>query len=129
MSKDLDGVQAYRSELSALRVRTPWRAIAPLAVVALLAIMPAPEGLSQHAWYYFAIFSGVIVALMTEPLPGGAIGLIGVVAITVLAPFVLYGPEELAKPGFNPADAALTWALAGFSNATVWLIFAAFMFA
>src|SRR5262245_8421266 len=66
---------------------------------------------------------------MTEPLPGGAIGLIGVVVVTVLAPFVLYGPEELARPGFNPADAALTWALAGFSNATVWLIFAAFMFA
>src|SRR5207248_4468477 len=45
------------------------------------------------------------------------------------APFVLYGPAELAKAGFNPADAALTWALAGFSNGTVWLIFAAFLFA
>ena len=86
----------------------------PIAVAVLLAIIPAPEGLPQHAWYYFAIFAGVIVALMTEPLPGGAIGLIGVVVVTVLAPFVLYGPEELARPGFNPADAALAWALAGF---------------
>ena len=88
-----------------------------------------PPGLAQHAWYYFAIFSGVIAGLMLEPLPGGAIGLIGVAAVTVLAPFVLYGPEELTRAGFNPADAALAWALSGFSNATVWLIFAAFMFA
>ena len=115
--------------LSALKIESSWRAIVPIAVAALLAIIPAPEGLSQHAWFYFAIFSGVIVGLMTEPMPGGAIGLIGVVVVTVLAPFVLYGPAELARPGFNPADAALAWALAGFSNATVWLIFAAFMFA
>ena len=114
---------------SAISIRRSWRAIAPLAVAALIAILPVPEGLPQHAWFYFAIFAGVIVALMTEPLPGGAVGLIGVVAVAVLAPFVLYSPEELARPEFNPADAALAWALAGFSNATVWLIFAAFMFA
>ncbi|MSP95169.1 MAG: anion permease [Alphaproteobacteria bacterium] len=106
-----------------------WRAIAPILVAGLLALLPAPDGLSQHAWYYFAIFSGVVVGLVLEPLPGGAIGLIGVVVVAVLAPFVLYGPEELARPGFNPADAALAWALSGFSNGTVWLIFAAFMFA
>jgi L-tartrate/succinate antiporter len=115
--------------VDALKTTSPWRAIAPIAVAGFLAIVPAPEGLSQHAWYYFAIFAGVIVALMTEPLPGGFIGLIGVVLVTVLAPFVLYGPEELARAGFNPADAALAWALSGFSNGTVWLIFAAFMFA
>ena len=117
------------SALSTISMTRSWRAIAPIAVAVLLAIIPAPEGLPQHAWFYFAIFAAVIVALMTEPLPGGAVGLIGVVLVTVLAPFVLYGPEELARPGFNPADAALAWALAGFSNATVWLIFAAFMFA
>jgi len=115
--------------LSTISLRNSWRAIAPIAVATLLAILPVPEGLAPHAWYYFAIFAAVIVGLMTEPLPGGAIGLIGVVMVAVLAPFVLYGPEELARPGFNPADAALAWALAGFSNGTVWLIFAAFMFA
>jgi L-tartrate/succinate antiporter len=64
-----------------------------------------------------------------EPLPGGAVGLIGVTIVTVLAQFVLYSPAEIAKAGFSPASAALTWALSGFSNATVWLIFGAFMFA
>ena len=106
-----------------------WKASVPIAVAIILALIPAPEGLAQHAWYFFAIFAGVIVALMFEPLPGGAIGLIGVTVVTVLAQFVLYSPAELAKAGFKPANAALTWALSGFSNATVWLIFGAFMFA
>ena len=110
-------------------MKLSWRAIAPVAVADVLALVPAPPGLPQHAWFYFAIFAGVVVALMTEPLPGGAVGLIGVVAATVLAPYVLYAPADLAAPGFNAPNAALTWALSGFSNDTVWLIFAAFMFA
>jgi L-tartrate/succinate antiporter len=107
----------------------PWKALAPIAVAVVLALIPPPEGLAQHAWYFFAIFAGVIVALMLEPLPGAAIGLIGISLVAILAPYVLFGPAELAKPGFKPANAALTWALSGFSNTTVWLIFAAFMFA
>jgi len=110
-------------------MRITWRPFAPIALTALLALLPAPPGLAQHAWYYFAIFAGVIAGLMLEPLPGAAIGLIGVATATTFAPFVLYGPDELAKAGFNAADAALAWALSGFSNSTVWLIFAAFMFA
>jgi L-tartrate/succinate antiporter len=106
-----------------------WKALAPLVVAAVIALMPTPDGLAPHAWYYFAIFAGVIVALMLEPLPGAAIGVIGVTFATLLAPWVLYAPAELAKPGFNPANSALGWALSGFANSTVWLIFAAFMFA
>jgi L-tartrate/succinate antiporter len=107
----------------------PWKALLPVIVAGLIAIIPPPEGLAQHAWYFFAIFAGVIVGLMLEPLPGAAVGLIGVVLVTVLSPYVLFGPAELAKAGFKPANASLTWALSGFSNTTVWLIFAAFMFA
>jgi L-tartrate/succinate antiporter len=107
----------------------PWKALLPVIVAGLIAIIPPPEGLAQHAWYFFAIFAGVIVGLMLEPLPGAAVGLIGVVLVTVLSPYVLFGPADLAKAGFKPANASLTWALSGFSNTTVWLIFAAFMFA
>jgi L-tartrate/succinate antiporter len=110
-------------------MKIPWKAIAPLAVAAALAFIPAPGGLPRHAWYFFAIFAGVIVGLMFEPLPGGAIGLIGVMLATVLARYVLFSPEQLAAPGFAPARAALGWALSGFSNGTVWLIFGAFLFA
>ncbi len=106
-----------------------WKAVLPFAVALVIALIPPPTGLPQHAWYFFAIFVGVIVGLMFEPLPGGAIGFIGVTLVAVLSPWVLYSPAELAKPGFKSFNAALTWALSGFSNTTVWLIFAAFMFA
>jgi L-tartrate/succinate antiporter len=109
-------------------LKRSWRALAPLAVAIAIALIPAP-GLPQHAWYFFAIFTGVIVGLILEPLPGGAIGLIGVTVVAVLSPWVLFAPAELAKTGFKPANAAVTWALSGFSNTTVWLIFGAFMFA
>ncbi len=106
-----------------------WKMLAPIAAALAIALVPAPEGLPQHAWYFFAIFVGVIVGLMLEPLPGAAVGLIGVSLVTVLSPYVLFGPADLAKAGFKPANAGLTWALSGFSNTVVWLIFAAFMFA
>ncbi len=106
-----------------------WKFIAPVVVAAVLALIAPPAGLAPHAWYFFAIFAGVIVGLMLEPLPGAAVGLIGVCVATVLSPWVLFAPAELAKAGFKPANASLTWALSGFSNTTVWLIFAAFMFA
>jgi len=106
-----------------------WKHFAPLVVGIIIALIPAPAGLAQHAWYYFAIFAAVIVGLMFEPLPGGAIGLIGVTLVARLSEWVFYSPEQLAKPGFNPLGASLTWALSGFSNSTVWLIFGAFMFA
>ena len=48
----------------------------------------------------------------------------------MLSEYVFFSPDELAKPGFKPGDARrLSWALSGFSNTTVWLIFGAFMFA
>ncbi|MEJ8852691.1 anion permease [Variovorax rhizosphaerae] len=106
-----------------------WKAIAPVAVAIAIALVPAPQGLGQHAWYYFAIFAGVIVGLMLEPIPGAAIGLIAVTLVTVLSEWVFFSPTELAKPGFNAANTSLAWALSGFANGTVWLIFGAFMFA
>ena len=110
-------------------MKITWKHFAPVVVAIVIALIPAPAGLPQHAWYYFAIFAGVIVGLMFEPLPGGAIGLIGVTLVTRLSEYVLFSPEQLAKPGFNPLNASLSWALSGFSNSTVWLIFGAFMFA
>ncbi|MEF9997032.1 MAG: DASS family sodium-coupled anion symporter, partial [Burkholderiaceae bacterium] len=106
-----------------------WKAILPIGVAVVLGLIPAPDGLPPHAWWYFAIFAGVIAGLVLEPLPGGAIGLIGVAVVAVLANFVLFSPAELVALGAKWPAAALKWALSGFSNGTVWLIFAAFMFA
>jgi len=105
----------------------PWRsALAPIAIAVLIAVIPPPAGLPQYAWWYFAIFAGVIVGLMFEPVPGGAIGLIGVTFIVVLANHVLFAPDQVAA---NWPGQAINWGLSGFSNTVVWLIFAAFMFA
>ena len=35
----------------------PWKALAPIAVAVVLAILPPPDGPAQHAWYFFAIFT------------------------------------------------------------------------
>lgn len=101
----------------------------PVLLALALAAVPTPAGLAPHAWYYFALFAGVVLGLILEPLPGAVLGLIGIAIAAALAPWVLFSPEQLASPGFKPAAEALAWALTGFSNSTVWLIFAAFMFA
>ena len=104
-----------------------WRAGAPVLAGIVLALIPAPHGLAPHAWHYFALFAAVILALITEPLPSAAVGLIGV---TVAATFgLVFSPAQMADPAFRFPAEALRWALAGFVNGTVWLIFAAFVFA
>jgi hypothetical protein len=107
---------------------TDWRSallsLSPLMAGALIDVFSAPLGLGQHSWYFVA----VIVGLVREPIPAAAVGLVGVMAAAVLARFVLFSPEQLAQSGFNPNTAAISWALSGVSNPTVWLIFAAFVF-
>src|SRR4051794_11400638 len=93
------------------------RWIPPLICGLALLLIPTPSGLTSNAWHFFALFVAVIVALITEPLPGAAIGFIGVAIAAALL--------MVAK---TPAD-SMRWALSGFSNDTVWLIFAANMFA
>jgi L-tartrate/succinate antiporter len=101
---------------------------APLAVGILLALLPPPEGLAQYSWWFLSLFAAVIVGLILEPVPAAAVGLLGVTSAAVLSHFLLFSPSQLAAPGFNANNAAITWALSGFSNSTVWLIFCAFVF-
>ena len=94
-----------------------WKFIVPLLIGMGICLIPVPQGLQPNAWYYFAVFSTAIAALILEPIPAAAVGLIGV---TVAGALLLVTPK--------PAD-SLKWVLSGFSNGTVWLIFIAFMFA
>jgi L-tartrate/succinate antiporter len=93
------------------------RAVAPFVVGGVVLLVPTPEGLSENAWHFFALFVATITGVITEPIPGAAIGMLGVCVATALG---------LVRP--VPAQAT-AWALSGFSNATVWLVFAAYMFA
>ena len=47
-----------------------WKGLAPVVAAIVIALIPAPGGLAQHTWYYFAIFAGVIVGLMLEAWRG-----------------------------------------------------------
>lgn len=91
--------------------------LTPVFVLLIVWFIPAPEGLSANAWHFMAIFLAVIVGLVIEPVPAALVGLLGVSLVAMLG---LVGKT----PGANAK-----WALSGFSNGTIWLIFAAFMFA
>lgn len=106
-----------------------FRCICPILATLIILIIPVPHGLAPHAWRFFAIFLGCIIGLVLEPLPGGAIGLIGISVTALFAPYVLFDPEQLTQAGFKPTVNAFEWAVSGFSNSTVWLIFGAFTFA
>jgi anion transporter len=93
-----------------------WRAAAPLAVGLVLFLCPRPAGLGPNAWSYFALFAAVIVGLILEPIPAAAIGLIGV---------TLAGVGRVVE---TSPSASIAWALSGFQDRTVWLIFGAFVF-
>jgi len=188
-----------------------WKGLIPILAALAVWAIPTPQGLEPYAWQYFSIFVGVVVALILEPIPAAAVGLVGVVLCASLmlvpapeppkppapkadaakpvnapkppdgvkAPDGAKAPDapkppaaDTAKPGAPAAAAApavappaaaksdaikpdapkadapkadaakkpeakkppkpadeIKWALAGFSNGTVWLIFIAFMFA
>ena len=92
-------------------------AAAPIAVGLVVAALPVPTGLTPVAWRYAALFAAVVAGLVAEPLPAAAIGFIGV-ALAALSRLVVADPGD-----------SLKWALSGFASGTVWLVFAAFMFA
>lgn len=91
--------------------------IVPIAVLFVLWFLPTPQGLSLEGWHFLAIFLAVIIGLVIEPVPAALVGLVGISVVALLG-----------LVGKTPA-ANVKWALSGFSNSTIWLIFAAFMFA
>jgi L-tartrate/succinate antiporter len=104
-----------------------WKSAIPLAAWLLIALIPAPQGLEPRAWIYFGLFCAVVLGLVLEPLPAAAVGLLGVVTAAVLRlPFTA---AQLSAKGFIAPTESVRWALSGFTNTTVWLIFGAYMFA
>lgn len=82
----------------------------PLATAAVIWGLPH-AGFDARSWGLLCLFGATVCALITRPLPAGAVVLIAVSAGTLLELFTI---QE---------------ALSGFANVTVWLIVAAFMFA
>ena len=78
-----------------------------LTYIAII-LIPRPDGIALRSWHLLAIFVATIIGLIAQPLPGGAMVLIGVLAI-VLA-------------GVMPIKNALT----GYADPVVWMVLAAF---
>jgi citrate:succinate antiporter/L-tartrate/succinate antiporter len=97
-------------------MKVTWKTIAPLGVWLAIYLSPIPPGLNANQWHYFAIFAAVIVGLVLESMPVGAVGLIGLTFAGVMG----YVEPDPSK--------SLRWMLSGFSESTVWLIVGAFVF-
>lgn len=100
--------------------------LAPIIVGLIVFAIGAPEGLSSGAWIFVSIFAALVVGLILEPMPPAFIGMI-VITLAVLFRVGMPVVEKAGKIVPTTAAQAINWGLSGFSNAIVWLIFAAFM--
>jgi DASS family divalent anion:Na+ symporter len=92
-----------------VRTSVRWLFVILAGIAVLLA--PRPEGIEPQQWRLCAIFAATMVGLITQPLSGGAIVLLGVAATTV---FGVLTPAQ---------------ALAGYADPLVWMVLSAFMIA
>lgn len=99
------------------RPTPPWlglalKVAAILLVTVVIYLIPPPEGVDARGMHMLGIFVGTILGLILQPLPTPSVALIGLALAMVTGTM-------------DPAGEAL----AGFANATVWLIVAAFFIA
>jgi divalent anion:Na+ symporter, DASS family len=83
-----------------------WAAVLGAGLV--VALVPVPDGISGRSWALLAIFVSTVAGLMIQPLPGGAMVLLGVATTAVTG---VLTPQQ---------------ALAGYGDPIVWLVLAAF---
>lgn len=85
-----------------------WRWLAVAGTGLAIAAIPPPAGITAPSWQLLAIFVATVLGLTLQPLPGGAMVLLGVAAS------VLSGVQPVAK------------ALSGYGDPIVWMVLAAF---
>lgn len=86
------------------------RGLLPLVAIYLVVVyaIPRPPAVDPAGWRLFGIFVATVAGLILQPIAGGALVLLGVLAAT------LFG------------GLTITQALSGYSDPTVWLVLAAF---
>ena len=103
-----DSPVAGRAERRAKLLSTLIRWDIVLLTYIAIILIPRPDGIALRSWQLLAIFVATIIGLIVQPLPGGAMVLIGVLAI--------------ALAGVMP----IRDALAGYADPVVWMVLAAF---
>lgn len=108
---------AAAQTIPAPQPKQPWQgaAMKPLIFSILTGVVvwyvPAPSGVSKNAWQLLAIFLATIIGIITQPLPLGAVALMGLGA-AVLTKTLTFGA-----------------AFSAFGDPIPWLIALAFFFA
>ncbi len=95
--------------------------------------MPTPSGISDASWRLLAIFLATIVGSIVRPVPGGAMVVLGLVAVMLTkamplseAAIAIVSPDP-AKPDWKAIEALrLKSTLGGYAEPVVWLVLAAF---
>jgi DASS family divalent anion:Na+ symporter len=97
------------------KARSAWSVAVRLGLAAGFGLaiwcIPVPEGIKAEAWHLFAIFVATIVAIVLEPLPMGAVAILGIAAATLTGTLTV------------------NQALSGFGNRVIWLVLMAFFIA
>ena len=96
--------RAEKARLLSTLIR--WDIVLVIYITVLL--LPWPDGIALKSWQLLAIFIATIIGLIVQPIAGGAMVLIGVLAI--------------ALGGVMP----IRDALAGYADPVVWMVLAAF---
>jgi DASS family divalent anion:Na+ symporter len=91
--------------------RRAWRWIVVVAAPIAILSLSVPAGVTPQGWRLLAIFVGTILGLILQPLPMGAMALLGVAAVAFTG-------------ALTPGQA-----LAGYADPLVWMVFAAFCIA
>ena len=93
----------------------PWSSCVRLCLAAGVGVviwcLPAPERVNPEAWHLLAIFVATVVGIVLEPLPMGAVAVLGIAATTLTGTL------------------SITDALSGFGNRVIWLVVIAFFIA
>ena len=100
----------YRQlRLNKVDINVSW--LLPLAIGAIVWLLPPPADVSQQAWHLLAIFLATIVGFITKPLP---IGAIAIITLTISVATNTLTIEQ---------------GLSGFSQKTAWLTVSSFLIA
>lgn len=98
---------SVRKPFDGRRTATRFAALV-LLYVAFITLIPRPGAVTPEGWRLTALFVTTVAGLILEPIAGGGVVLVGVVAAVFLA-------------GLTPAQA-----LSGYADPSVWLVMAAF---
>ncbi|MDO9406588.1 MAG: DASS family sodium-coupled anion symporter [Polaromonas sp.] len=90
-------------------------ALLATAVLLVLLLIPAPEGLTPKAWRLVAIFLTTIVAIILKVMPIGAMALMAIVIVS------------LTQVTSTSSKGAIGDALSSFANPLIWLIVVAIL--